>query len=194
MYTKDETTSPTVSTDALTLSIMIDACEQRDVATADVAGAYLQADFEDYTLLKLEGESVDIMCKVCGDYKVFVTREHGKKVLYLRLLKALYGCVMSALLWYELFTGTLKGMGFELNPYDTCVANKVIGGKQCTIAWYVDDNKISNVDPSVVTSIVEKIEERFGKMTVKRGKEHVFLRMHMKYLRKARQKSECRTI
>jgi hypothetical protein len=54
-------------------------------------------------------------------------------VLYLELLKALYGCVQSALLWYELFSSTLQGMGFELNPYDACVANKVIDGKQCTI-------------------------------------------------------------
>jgi hypothetical protein len=111
-----------------------------------------------------------------------VTHERGKKVLYLRLLKALYGCVMSALLWYELFTGTLKGMGFELNPYDTCVANQTIDGKQCTIAWYVDDNKISHVNPRVVTDVVTKIEERFGKMTITRGKEHVFLGMHITYL------------
>jgi len=52
------------------------------------------------------------MCSVCAEYKKFVTYEHGKKVLYLRLLKALYGYVKSALLWYELFTGTLQGMGF----------------------------------------------------------------------------------
>ena len=25
----------------------------------------------------------------------------------------------------------------SLNPYDPCVASKVINGKQCTIAWYV---------------------------------------------------------
>jgi hypothetical protein len=56
--------------------------------------------------------------------------ENGKKVLYLRLQKALYGCVNSALLWYELFTGTLQGMGFELNPYNTCVANKTVDKKQ----------------------------------------------------------------
>jgi hypothetical protein len=74
--------------------------------------------------------------------------------------------VKSALLWYELFTGTLQGMGFELNPYDTCVANKIVDKKQCTIAWYVDDNKISHVNPKVVTGVVNKIEERFGKMTV----------------------------
>ena len=42
-------------------------------------------------------------------------------------------------------------MGFKLNPYDLCVANSQIKGKQCTIAWYVDNNKISHVDDTVVT-------------------------------------------
>ena len=82
------------------------------------------------------------------------------------MLKALYGCVRSALLWYELFAGTLKKMGFELNPYQPCVANKMIEGTQCTIAWYVDDNKISHVNKDVVTSAIEEIEKNFGKMTV----------------------------
>jgi hypothetical protein len=53
LYTKDETSSPTVSTDALMMSVMLDACEHRDVATADVAGAYLHASLEDFTLLKI---------------------------------------------------------------------------------------------------------------------------------------------
>jgi predicted metal-dependent peptidase len=72
-------------------------------------------------------------------------------------------------------------MGFKLNDYDPCVANKVIDGKQCTIGWYVNDNKISHVDPKVNDEIVRKIEERFGKMTVTRGKEHVFLGMKINF-------------
>ena len=47
----------------------------------------------------------------------------------------------STLLWYELFTATLTGLGFKLNPYHRCLASKVINRKHCTIAWYVDDNK-----------------------------------------------------
>jgi len=180
-YTKEETSSPTVSTDALMLSIIIDAYEKRDVTTADVEGAYLHADMEDFVLLKMVGEAVDIMCDVNPKYAPFVVVESGKRVLYLRLLKALYGCVKSALLWYELFTETLIGMGFELNPYDPCVANSMINGKQCTIAWYVDDNKILHVSPKVVTRIVEAIEARFGKMTVVRGKQHLFLGMDILY-------------
>jgi hypothetical protein len=69
-------------------------------------------------------------------------------------------------------------MGFELNPYDPCVANKIIDGTQCTVVWYVDDNKISHVKPTVVSMIIKKIEEKFGKMTVTRGTSHVFLGMN----------------
>ena len=53
----------------------------------------------DFTLLRMEGDLVNIMCDVGTDYKKFVCYENGKKVLYLKLLKALYGCVQSALLW-----------------------------------------------------------------------------------------------
>ena len=60
--------------------------------------------------------------------------ESGRKVLYVQLLKALYGCVVSALLWYELFLGYLKEMGFEINSYESCIEKRSIDKKQCTIA------------------------------------------------------------
>jgi hypothetical protein len=135
---------------------------------------------KDFTLLKMEGELVGIMCDVCSDYKKVICYENGKKVLYLELLKALYGCVQSALLWYELFYSTLQGMGFELNPYGACVAKKV-GGKQCTIVWHVDDTKISHEDSKAVSHVIQKREARFGEMAVTRGKEHVFLGMNISF-------------
>ena len=72
-------------------------------------------------------------------------------------------------------------MGFVLNPYDPCITNCMIEGSQCTVAWYVDDNKISHANPAIVTAIIEKIEEKFDKMTVTRGQEHVFLGMNIRY-------------
>ena len=101
--------------------------------------------------------------------------------MYVQLDKALYGCVQSALLWYELYSTTLMDMGFELNPYDLCVANAMIDGKQCTICWYVDDNKISHMDMKVVEDVISKIESKFGKMTVTTGNEQDFLGMNIKY-------------
>ena len=60
-FTKEQKSSPTVSTDALMLSIIIDAYETRDVTTADVVGVYLNADMSDFTVMKLTGDAVDIM-------------------------------------------------------------------------------------------------------------------------------------
>jgi hypothetical protein len=72
-------------------------------------------------------------------------------------------------------------MGFELNPYKPCMANCMIEGKQCTIAWYVDDNKISHTNPDVVTMIIKQIESVFDKMTVTRGRDHNFLGMQVHF-------------
>jgi hypothetical protein len=77
---------------------MIAAHERQDVATADVVEAYLHAYIKDIVLLKITGQTVDILCKVSKEYQSFVCIEHGKPVIYLRLVKALYGCVKSALL------------------------------------------------------------------------------------------------
>ena len=68
-----------------------------------------------------------------------------------------------------------------LNPYDLCVANSTIEGKQCTICWYVDDNKISHVHPKVVDRIISLIEDKFGKMSTTRGNGHNFLGMNISF-------------
>ena len=60
-------------------------------------------------------------------------------LLYMGVIRAIYRCIEAALQWYILFTQTLKDMGFNLNPYDNCIANRITeDGKQCTIAWHVD--------------------------------------------------------
>ena len=79
------------------------------------------------------------------------------------------------MLWYNLYTETLKRMGFILNPYDRCVANKFINGKQCTIVFHVDDNKLSHADEKVVTEIIKEISKHFGDLAVTRGRSHNFL-------------------
>ena len=57
----------------------------------------------------------------------------------------------------------------------------MINGKQCTIIWWVDDNHISHMSDGVIDMVISTIEERFGKMAVTRGKEHVFLGMKLRF-------------
>ena len=79
-------------------------------------------------------------------------------MIYLLTLRAIYGCIESALLWYSLYKVTLESEGYELNPYYLCIANKVINRKKSTVARYIDDNKASHVDPKVVDALLEKIK------------------------------------
>ena len=95
---------------------------------------------EGKVLLKLKGEFVDIMCEVNDAYKTTVIYEKGVKFFYLIFLWLIYGCIIAALLWYDLYTEVLKDTGFTLKSYDNCVANMMINGSKCTVLWHVDDN------------------------------------------------------
>ena len=55
-----------------------------------------------------------------------------------------------------------------------------MNGSQYTILWYVDDVKISHKSEKTVTDTVSTLEQHFGKMIVKKGKEHEYLRMNIK--------------
>ena len=54
--------------------------------------------------------------------------------------------MVAIVLYYHKFTKSLTIIGFEINPYDTCVTNKVIDGSQITILFQVDDFKLSHCE------------------------------------------------
>ena len=89
--------------ESLILSLLIDAYEGRNVTIADVVRVYLLANMEDYILVKLSGDAVNIMYDANKRYTKYIATEKGKKVIYTRLTNALYGCMKSAMLWYENF-------------------------------------------------------------------------------------------
>ena len=82
-----------------------------------------------FILLNIGGELVKIMCEVNPRHKKNVCVKNGVKVIYLRIIKALYGCVGYVLLWYDLYPKTLKSQGFLINPYYRCIANSTIKDK-----------------------------------------------------------------
>ena len=136
---KEDASSPTVSIEALMLSCVIDAKEGRDTATVDIPGAFMQADMDELVHMRLEGTMAELLVRLDPKlYRKYVQTINGKSVLYVELKKALYGTMRAALLFWKLLTSKLVAMGFEINPYDWCVANKDIDGKQCTIVWHVD--------------------------------------------------------
>lgn len=51
------------------MNMLVDTWENRDVAKVDVNGAYLYAGIDDFTLLKLKANYVNIMCEVTEESK-----------------------------------------------------------------------------------------------------------------------------
>ena len=104
-------------------------------------------------------------------------------------LNALYGIMKAALLFYIKFVKNIKSIEFELNPYDPCVANKIVDGAQLTFVWHVNDLKVIHVDAGVVTLIsvwLQNTYERLfddglGAMKLKRGKIHKYLGMQLDF-------------
>lgn len=131
----------------------------------------------------LRGELAELMVLIePALYRKYVTVDSKRrKVLYVRMHKALYGMLRSALLFYRKLVKDLKGDGFQINPYDPCVANRMVNGKQQTVIWHVDDLKASHVDPGVNTAFGQWLKVKYGDCKEHRGKHHEYLGMDLDY-------------
>lgn len=79
--------------------------------TLDHKAAYLNATMEGHPVeMLMSPEVVEILCDIDAACRKFVRPD---KKIAVRLKKALYGCVQSAILWYNELTATLEGMGFS---------------------------------------------------------------------------------
>ncbi len=91
------------------------------------------------------------------------------------------------MLFYKKLVANLESDGFVLNPYDPCVANKVVDGKQMTVCWHVDDLKVSHCDPDQVTIFREWLSTKYGvALATHWGKVHDYLGMIFDFLAKGK--------
>ena len=121
-----------------------------------------------------QGTLAELMVKIAPHiYQKYVTvGKSGRKLLYVKLHKVLYGMLKSALLFYKKIVKDLKSVWFTINPYNPCAANNMVGGKQITVVWHVDDLQVSYLDSRVVDQMVGWLRSIYGKMKVTRGPKH----------------------
>jgi len=83
--TKTETSSPSLSLEAMMLSCTIDAKEGRHIAFTDIAGAFLHADMDQDVHMLLEGTIAELIIKlepkICRKY--IWKNKHDKPMLYI---------------------------------------------------------------------------------------------------------------
>ena len=189
---KDDATSPTVSTEAVLITSVLEAKQNRDVMTADIPNAFVQTEvdnkkFGEQIIMKIRGPLVDMLVKIAPEvYTDYVREDNGKKVVYVKMLKALYGMLQSAILYYKKFKADIEEIGFKINEYDPCVANRMVNNKQHTIVWHVDDVKSSHIDSRVNDEFLKWLQMKYGsdnigKIKATRGKVHDYLAMKLDY-------------
>ncbi|CAJ1931473.1 unnamed protein product, partial [Cylindrotheca closterium] len=104
---REDTASPTASQEAITTTYVIDAHEGRDIMTMDVPNAFIQTympeakEGEDRVYMKITGMMVQILIDMAPEYCTYVVLENGKRVIYERVLRAIYGMLQSSLLFYN---------------------------------------------------------------------------------------------
>ena len=179
------------------LTCAVDAEEDRDVALIDIPNAFIQPrveNEEDMVTIRVRGILVDILLgispKVYGPYVIIDKK--GNQSLILTCMNVIYGTMVASLLYYKKFCKSLIAYGFKLNPYDPCVANRMVNWRQQTVFYHVDDCKISHVDTKANDDLIKIIKEEYkrifedgsGKMTLNQGKVHKYLGMTLDYTTK----------
>ena len=141
-------------------------------------------------IMKIRGKLVDILLEIDEEKcKPFVCETEKGKILCVRIKKMLCGMLKSSILCCKKFREDIEKVGYKVNPYDICVANKMVHGKQHTITWHVDDIKSSHVDPKVNDKFAEWCEKEYGSdkighVKAHRGKVHDYLGMNLDYTKK----------
>lgn len=174
----DSVASPTVSTTSVFTIAAIAAKESRCVVTLDIGGAYLNARLQKQIFMMLDEFSSAILANIDPSYKKYMN-SNGRIVV--KLLKALYGCVESALLWYEHLSKTLLDMGFVKNRLDECVFNLGVGDEQCTICLHVDDLFITCKNMNTIKGVTKKLKEVYKEVKIKEGNKHSYTGMNFDF-------------
>lgn len=153
--------------------------------TADLPGAFLNTVTDELVFMVLKGELCELMVRVNPKiYRRYMTTDKkGNPILYVQLYKLMYGLLRSALFFYRKLRAELEDYRFVINPYDLCVANKIMeSGKQQTVIWHVDNLMMSHVEPDENTKLVGYLRGLYGdKMTVNKGSFHKYLGMNFNH-------------
>jgi hypothetical protein len=83
--------------------------------------------------MMLKGKMAELLVKINPKlYRKYLMMKKCKPIMYVQLKKVLYGTLLAALLFWKNLSKKLIAWGFVINPYNWCIANKIIDGKQRT--------------------------------------------------------------
>ena len=101
-----------------------------------------------------EPAPASMICELVPEYKKYPMKD-GRIVV--KLYKALYECIESAILRYQHLRGTLKGLRFIPNPEKGCCFNRGVWDMQCTVIIYVDGLLVTCRDEATMDAVIEAL-------------------------------------
>ena len=163
--------SPTASPQDVLVTGGIAARDNMFAATIDIGGAYLNADISPTGVdvdMVIDAYLAAILVELDPSLAQYL-RPNG--TLLVRLVKALYGTVEAAKLWYDLIVGLMLKVHFKPNPVSRCVLNrKGPSGKVLTVVLYVDDLLVLCEDEGEILWFKRYLESIFPEVTYHSGK------------------------
>ena len=120
---KEDKSSPTAHTESIVSTCVIDARGRRDIMSLDIPNTFIQMPMvskpgEERVIMKVCGRLVDWLVALDPiKYLEKVVYERGIKVLYLKILQAIYGMLIASLLCYRKLKKDLEELEFVFNVY-----------------------------------------------------------------------------
>ena len=109
--------SPTASLDAIILELTGAANKKSKWAKVDIGGAYLNALLNDEDIIMMIlGKHVSKI--LCDRFKSMRKYRNKSSNILVQIIKAMYGLVQSAALWFEALTLYLRKLSFKHNSHD----------------------------------------------------------------------------
>jgi hypothetical protein len=170
--------SPTANITHIFIEATLSAAREDVRASADIGTAYLNAIMKDQVLMMLDKITTQRLIKLYPEFEKFVNR-YGKIIV--KLNKALYGCVQSALLWYECLREFLLRIGFTTNPYDECIFTRNNDTGSCTIIVYVDDLLFMASSKDIIEEVIQCLRSEFKDINVNYGNVISYLGMELSF-------------
>ena len=99
-----------MATEAVFITAVVDAVEKCHVVVADIPGAFMHLDMDPNVHMRIEGLMAELLLEVDPDmHTKYLVSENKKPVIYVKMLKAIYGTLRAARLFWIVFAVTNGG-------------------------------------------------------------------------------------
>lgn len=173
----DNVSSPCVNLTSVFTLLSIAAYERRHIAAVDIKGAYLNARLSTVTVhMRIQQQLVTILKDLYRDlFKRDISEyicQDGSMIVH--VLKALYGLIESALLWYKHLSTTLNRAGYTTSQNDRGVFFRTSKDKKCAIAIHVDDLLVTSTHKDLLDQLLKILTDTYKDINVQQDTKQLF--------------------